>query len=375
MKNTIMTLSLIAMTSFAGCDEERANTNTNTTATPLNQHISAYDNNIEYMGRVSKSDPKQVQFTYPGVSIITSFTGTSLAMEVKPGSGYFMVELDNQTPFKVLASEKDSVIILSESLENCTHNVRIMYAQEGYWQRPAFRGLLIDKEAKTIKPGNIPSRRMEFIGNSITCGYGVEATSPNVGFTYDTENHYYTYAAITARELNAQELVVARSGIGIYKNYGGPIEGSAGFTMPDKYELTLFTDQAVTEDMEKWDHSLYRPDIVCLNLGTNDTSLDTYDTALLKEAYAKFVKHLRQTYPNAKIVLLCGSMMGGKALEDCQKVLDEVASESDDEQVYRFNFTPHNGSLGYGADWHPSIRQQRKMADELIPFVKEIMGW
>lgn len=349
-------------------------------ATPLfaqktQKAISASDPNIIYTGRVSLTNAEEVRFTFPGVSIDCSFTGTSVAMLAKPGSGYFMVELDDQKPFKVLVSEKDSIMRLSESLKGGEHKLKLMYAQEGYEQKPAFRGLLIDEDAKMLKPDVPKDRRIEFIGNSITCGYGVEAMSPNVGFSYDTENHYYTYAAITARELGAQELVVARSGIGIYKNYGGPIEGSKGFTMPEKYELTLFTDEAVKDDMERWDHSLFAADVVCLNLGTNDTSLDTYDTSLMKKAYTDFVKHLRKTYPNAKIVLLCGSMMTGKALDDCKRVLDEVRDEMKDDNLYRFNFTPHNGSLGYGADWHPSVRQQRKMADELIPFIKQITGW
>lgn len=339
------------------------------------KHIPATDSHIVYMGRTSSTNSDEVRFTFPGVSMMANFTGQSVALEVKAGSGFFMVELDEQHPFKTKSGEKDSVIILSESLSEGAHNMKIMYAQEGYEQKPAFRGLLIEKDGKMLDAPKMSKRKIEFIGNSITCGYGVEAMSPNENFKYDTENHFYTYAALTARELNAQELVVARSGIGIYKNYGGPIEGSTGYTMPDKYELTLFTDHAVTDEMERWDHDKFKADVVCLNLGTNDTSLDTYDTSLMKKAYTEFIKHLRATYPEAKIVLLCGSMMSGKALDDCKRVLDEVKKELNDKNVFRFNFTPQNGNLGFGADWHPSIRQQRKMADELIPFIREITGW
>lgn len=54
----------------------------------------------------------------------------------------------------------------------------------------------------------LPERRIEFIGNSITCGYGVESENPSDPFTYETENHFYTYAARTARALKAQHLVL-----------------------------------------------------------------------------------------------------------------------------------------------------------------------
>ena len=36
----------------------------------------------------------------------------------------------------------------------------------------------------------LPERRIEFIGNSITCGYGVESENPSDPFTYETENHF-----------------------------------------------------------------------------------------------------------------------------------------------------------------------------------------
>lgn len=361
MKVTIFTASLLCVVACT---------------TPNEQQFVPVDNEgITYVGRISRAIDNEIRFTYPGVSIDAQFTGTSVAVCVKPNSGFFMVELDNQEPYKVEVSETDSVLTLSQSLAEGKHHLRLIYAQEGYEQLPAFRGLLIDKNAKMLEPTIQPNRRIEFIGNSITCGYGVEADSASEHFSYSTENHYYTYAAITARTLNAQELVVARSGIGIYKNYGGPITGTKGFTMPDKYELTLFTDEAVKPEMERWNHTLYIPDVVCLNLGTNDTSLDTYDTLLMKNAYINFVMHLRSTYPNAKIILLCGSMMNGNALSSCKAVLNEVLDDLHDGNVYRFDFTAQDGSLGYGADWHPSKRQQQLMADELIPFIREIMNW
>ena len=61
-----------------------------------------------------------------------------------------------------------------------------------------------------------------------------------------------------------------------------------------------------------------------------------------------------------------------------ERTLDEVAVEANaagDKEVYRFNFSPQNGDLGYGADFHPSIGQQQRMADELIPFLRQLMGW
>ena len=334
--------------------------------------IPASNPNIAYVGRVSFTNPESPCFTYPGVQVRACFEGTSIAMRVKPNSGYFMVEIDNREPFKVASLENDSVVQLADNLDDILHQITITLAYEGYQRRPEFRGFLLDAGKTIPQLPLLPKRKIEFIGNSITCGYGTEVTDPNAPFKDETENHYYTYAAATARALNAQSLVVARSGIGIYRNYNGPKTGNKD-CMPAMYTQTLFTDTT-----EVWDFSRYTPDVVCVNLGTNDVSTQPYDTGLLEKGYRNFLKTLRGYYPKAKIVLLSGCMLKGKPLEDVQTALNRVAREANDagdSQVYRFDLTPADGSLGYGASWHPSKAQQYKGADELVPFLRSITGW
>ena len=71
------------------------------------QFIPANDPGITYMGRISRRYSPNVAFTYPGVSILADFKGTSLAMAVKPGSGDFMVEIDGGLPFRIHLGEAD----------------------------------------------------------------------------------------------------------------------------------------------------------------------------------------------------------------------------------------------------------------------------
>ena len=71
-------------------------------------------------------------------------------------------------------------------------------------------------------------------------------------------------------------------------------------------------------------------------------------------------------------------MMNGKELEIAKKVLNEImedAHKNGDNEVYRFDFTPHTGDLYYGADWHPSLWQHQKMAGELTAFLRTLMHW
>lgn len=325
--------------------------------------IPASDSRINYMGRIHWDHKGYGSFTYPGTSALFRLKGSSLKMATSPGSGSFVVEIDDNDPVKVNFSPTDSILPLAENLGNSIHDVRITYAIEGYDHHPQFRAFLTDG---TIEPiGRKPELKIEFIGNSITCGYGIEDSDPQGGFSYDTENHTLTYAHRTARALNADYNVVARSGIGIYRNYGSPLQGDI-MTMPHEYDYTMLYNHN-----HKWDFSRFTPDIVCINLGTNDLSEGNYDLSLFEAHYRSFLRHLREVYPDAKIVLLTGSMLQGEELMKIKSVLDRLASE--DHNFFRFDMSPQTGELGYGADYHPSERQAEKMASELTDFLSTLI--
>lgn len=356
----------------------------NTTVPFKGAFVSPADPCIHYAGRISFANPARPAFNFPGIQIVAAFEGTSLRMLAKPGSGYFMAKIDEAEPFKVaFTSPKDSIVTLATALADGHHIVRLMYAIEGFEFYPEFWGFVLDEGRHLVEAPEFPSRKIEFIGNSITCGYGNEGTIASEHFDYATENHYYSYASLAARALKAQHWVVARSGIGAYRNYGGPKAGTPDSNMPVQYEYTGYAPESRLRqqggfDSERWDFSRYQPDVVCINLGTNDLSTNNYDTKLLKQGYQRLLQMVRQHNPQAKVVFLCGSMLGGKELDIAKQLLNEVAAEANkagDKEVYRFDFTPQNGDLGYGNDYHPSIWQHEKMAAELTAYLRALMQW
>lgn len=334
--------------------------------------IKPTDQNIQYVGRICFDNPERPRFTYPGTQITARFTGTSLKLVAKPHSGYYMAQIDDAEPFKVsLMGQRDSVVTIATALPQGEHLCRLMYVVEGYELKPSFWGLVLDEGAHLLPPPDLSERMIEFIGNSITCGYGNESTMAPDPFEYETENHFFTYAQLTTRALQAQAHVVARSGIGVYRSYGGPKEGTPENVMTTEYEYTNLYDRS-----ERWDFNRYQPQLVCINLGTNDLSTEPYDTDLLKQGYKKLLGQVRKGNPKAKIVFLSGPMLNGKVLDICKRILNEVTEEAHkagDKQVYRFDFSPMNGSMGYGSDWHPSMERHQKMADELTPFLQQLL--
>ena len=346
--------------------------------------IKPTDQHILYTGRISFTNPERPAWNFPGVQIIAAFEGTSLRMLAKPRSGYFMAQIDQAEPFKVaFCGERDSVVTLATALPDGRHTVRLMYVIEGYEFYPEFWGFVLDKGCSLVDAPALPSRKIEFIGNSITCGYGNEGLKKEEHFDYATENHYYSYASITARNLEAQHWVVARSGIGAYRNYDGPKTGNPDSNMPVQYEYTGYAwkpelRKEATFLREKWDFSRYQPDVVCINLGTNDLSTPNYDLKLLKKGYQKLLKMVRQHNPKAKIVLLTGSMLYNQELQIAKQLLDEVTAEAHkagDNEIYRFDMNHIDGEAFLGNDWHPNVYQDEKMAGELTPYLRKLMNW
>ena len=334
--------------------------------------ISPADKGIVYTGRVNFTNPESPLMVYPGTSIKANFSGSEIAMAAKPGSGYFMVAVDNTPARKIFFSKSDSIITIAKGLKGNRHTVEVMLVYEGYNDRPEFRGFLLDDGARLLKAPQTPQRCMEYIGNSITCGYGSEAANGDEHFSDANSNHYYTYAVATSRALNAQHHVVARSGIGMYRNYDGKPDGDKDI-MPHWYNYTSLYD-----DSQLWDHSSYEADVICIALGTNDFSTPGYKAELYQANYEKFVAYLRKIHPKSKIVMITGPMLNGEASKVHVAAVDGAyrnLTAAGLKDIYRFDFSTQTGSLGYGADYHPSKAQHQKMANELIPFVRKITGW
>ena len=388
--NLLLMATMLSAAAFAG------NGKTSTTLPVEGEVVKASLPMIQYMGRVSfGKNPDVASFNFPGTTIEANFQGSSLKMMCRPMTGYFMAQVDGSEPFKVgFNAERDSVVTLATALPKGVHHVKVMYVIEGLFRNPEFRGFVLDKGCKLVEAPALSERKIEFIGNSITCGYGVESIEMSDPFEDETENHWLTYANIVSDSLKAQHTSISRSGIGVYRNYDGPKTGSAE-NMPWQYEYTLFNKHD-----EKWDFAKYQPQLVCINLGTNDLSTDNYDIQLYEKNYRMFLTTVRSKYPDAKIVLLTGPMLGKKESSEQRAALDRICADANksgftlvnktvvdkkgkikkakklgDKEIYRFDFSFQKGDLGYGASWHPSKLQHQKMAKELLPFLKNLMNW
>jgi len=333
--------------------------------------IEADNSAIIYSGRIDFTNPKAPEFGYSGVKIRTKFEGTSLKAKITSPEmvNYFYVLIDSILQPKVLVSTTTTQIDIAKNLKDTIHSLELIKITESGQGKCAFQGLILDA-GKNIVGGIVPeNRKIHFIGNSITCGYGIEVLDRNLPFNPATENFYDGYAAITARSLQADYNIVSRSGIGLYRNYGDVSTGSA-LNMYAIYDR-IFYDKTTP----KWNFSQYHPDVVCINLGTNDFSTNLGDVTLFTNQYNKFVDTLRLKYPNAKLVLLMGPMITNiSTVKEILQLVVKTHVDAGDNNISMFEMSAQ-GSLGYGADWHPSRAQARKNAGELIEYLSGLTGW
>ena len=338
---------------------------------------------ITYVGRVDKSNPNFVTFAYPGVSIRAEFRGTSITARFKDFAqqgmhNTFYCIIDQGEPQKIVLNESQYEYILASRLKDTLHKVELIKLTESLVGEVCFCGFYVgDKldDAFLVRTDSLPSLKMEFVGNSITCGYGNELSSmtPKQGFSPLNENNYYAFGAITARELNAQYVCTAYSGRGVCRNY----EGDSENTIPQFYNRTI-----ATKPDSKWDHNDYIPDILVLNIGTNDFGAETttkipVDSIQFIAEYTAFLQRMRGYYPNAEIICAVGPMTNDDSdlypkqlTRYSQYVLSAIKNVGgESNHVYYFETEPQKGP--YGEDYHPTIATHQKIANELVSFIIE----
>jgi lysophospholipase L1-like esterase len=229
----------------------------------------------------------------------------------------------------------------------------------------------------TLLPVALPTRRLEFVGDSITCGYGdeVETTTPAQShYTTRGSNGHKAYGAVTAALLGAQYSAVAYSGRGISRSYAG----GGGQVMSDLYLNSVPEDPQAN----RWDPAQYVPDAVIVNLGTNDFSTPGVDRVSFVARYTSFLATLRGYYPGAALVAALGPMLsdyyppGANAWTNVQAdVKAAVAARlaAGDRNIHLITFSPQQGP--WGEDWHPTTATHAQMAWQLSQDLKLILGW
>ena len=320
---------------------------------------------IHYLGRFDWSAPGVARFEWSGSGFFARFQGTGVSASLGGVGGKLAVIIDDGAPVVVTSDGTEGVVSLASGLAQGEHRVELYRRPEASLGEMRFGGLTVSGGTLVASPPPF-ARRIEFIGDSITAGYGNEGADKSCSFSYATENEHLTYAAIAARELLAEHHTIAWSGIGMYRAYG---ETTSTNQMPVLYERTL-PSQAGSQ----WDFTQWIPDVVVIDLGTNDFSKGDPGAPYVA-AYLDFVVKLRGRYPQAHVFCAIGPMENSSAFKTAVQTIVSTRNTAGDPLVHFLEFVNQDGSLGYGCDWHPSLATHRQMAGTLVPAIKTVTGW
>jgi hypothetical protein len=335
--------------------------------------VAPDNKNLQYTGRIDFSMPAAPVISWPNTAIAGNFSGSTLSVKLddEQGKNYFNVFLDGDLtyPYVLEAAKGDKTYLVAQGLAPGRHSFLITKRTEGEEGATTFRGLELADGGALLAPSPRPGRRIEFFGDSITSGMGNEGADNGRDDLSKDKNSFMSYAAITARALNAELHSTSQSGIGVMISW-------FPFTMPDFYDQL----SAVGNNDSKWDFGRWTPDVVVINLLQNDSWLIGRDHKLQPEpdaagriaAYQAFVARVRQLYPKAYIVCALGSMEATKAGSEWPGYVTaavERLRKGGDARIDTvfFPFT------GYGQ--HPRVKQHQANAARLTAFIKSKMGW
>ena len=317
------------------------------------------------------------EFVFTGKACTVVFVGDNRAADANEDCNHarVAVEVDGVRLADTMidAAEKTVTVEAGEG----EHIARILKLSETAMSTCAVKSI----EAENIRPTEKKARFIEFIGDSITCGYGMDDEVAEHHFVTGTEDATRAYAYRTAQALDADYSLVSISGYGIISGYTATAEEPISAQLiPTYYEKLGFSYGVLGGDVPqdvRWDFNVRQPDLIVINLGTNDDSycLDHVERQQhYCDEYVNFLKVVRRNNPGAKILCTLG-IMGDRLYPWVEKAASAYTTETGDGNIACMAFTPQLLEDGYTADYHPTAVTHGKAATKITAEIRLLLGW
>lgn len=344
---------------------------------------SLYRDNIRYLGYSASS----IAFRFIGKTASVTFVSDPEDFIPEFHAQVAIYRNEEKEPLAriELTRQEETIDIYSSDVEEEV-TLRIIKLSEPEYAICGIKEIIIDTD-KLLEPPAPKKRRMQLIGDSITCGFGIEGSEQDMIHDTHTENPMKAYSGLTAEALDTDYEIVAWNGKGVITSYIG--EGEDSTDVPDPSWLVSmlyeYTDAGcekqyfhnAPDDWEFWDHSSFEPDLITVFLGTNDASYTREipeRDMVFTEAYISFLERIHGLHPNAKILCMLGTM-DERLCPAVEKAVDGFKEAHDDVSIHYLALPHQLDEDGLGTFWHPSPTTHKKTAEVVIAKAKEIMGW
>lgn len=330
----------------------------------------ATSDGISFTGRVLANADGSVSYDWVGVYMQTQFEGTSVSVVISDSrTSYHNVFIDGQLTEKIMVEGNEPhTILLASKLKKGRHTLRLQKCTEGQEGLATIYSVITDRGC-ALHPVAQKTRFIEVIGDSYTCGYGTESDRAEDHFSVHTENCNKAYACMIAEYFDADYMLTAHSGQGMCHDWGDSVQVSI------ENMLTRYPQLFDMRQDKTYDFTQRRPDIVLINLGTNDwgagylPSIEQY-----VGNYVTMLNKVRANYGDVPVLCITPHSANPFLLAALGELRKHI---TDMPHVHMANPMPNIviGAPDFGADWHPNYQGQRKIAFTLIPQISTIMKW
>lgn len=238
--------------------------------------------------------------------------------------------------------------------------------------------------------------KLEFIGDSITSGEGVIGAQEEEDWIPAWFSAVHNYTAMTAEAVNADYRVISQSGWGVLTSWDNNPHGN----IPDIYGqvcglLAGARNEALGAHLEH-DFAAWQPDVVVVNLGTNDDgafhspewldaatgerfkqrlnedgSYNATDLAAFEGAAVRFLGKLRAYNREAHIVWAYG-MCGAPLMPAIERSVQDYIRATSDQKISVLTL-PEMTAETVGARSHPGISAHKLAAEVLSAHINKLL--
>lgn len=357
-------LAAIAAVSLTACGTKPASSAVKNEAKPMDEYIRILGRCTSYGGSMAVDD------SCSGLEFRFSGTGASVTLQdvrISSHASRFGIWVDGVRTDTIQLEETERQYTLAENLPQGPHTIRLVKLTEPRFTLSNFKGLAV--EGELLPRPEERARKLEFIGDSLTAGFGNLGSDPNEDYTADTQDGTQTYAAFAAEKLGADYTIRAVSGWGVAQD----CDGNLSHTLPEIYEMA-----SSFRDTELWDFTRFQPDAVVVNLGTNDFSSGV-TVERLRESVSGFTRQIREKNPQA-VIVWCYGLATHNRLEDMRQAVSQAAAATAD--VYFVEIPEMDVAQdGVGNLHHPSVKAHQRAGDFLAEELNRILrlarkpGW
>jgi len=319
-----------------------------------------------------------VEFEFTGKKLEFTICGREAAINaaVPENRPRFAVYINEKRVLDYVLSQTEKTYLVMEEEQEKTVHVKFIKLSECAMSMCGLKSVQADTTKVTASAAK--TKKIEFVGDSITCGYGVDDENPEHHFMTSTEDVTKSFSYKTAKALDVDYSMFSTSGHGIISGYTDDINVRHDDQLiPARYTtfglcLDTFDGGLKTTDIQ-WDFSRFQPDLIIINLGTND---DSYCQDMVerqeeyKDQYVQFLKLVRDKNPKANILCVLG-LMGKRLYPYVCKACQQYKEETGDTKVSTFELPEQDGTVGYVADYHPLECFHEQASKELVVFIKE----